>query len=334
MYTSFDNTGLLKVLTFLKSHKSEYLSGQDLSDVLKMSRVAVWKHIKKIRLLGYTIESKQKLGYKLLKTTNKLLPWEITSKVKTNYIGKRIYYFEEINSTQNFALQIASNKKENGTVVIGQKQTDGKGRLNRKWISPEGSISFSIILQPRFTIGESVLMPILASISLSNAIKKNLKLETTVKWPNDITINGKKVGGILIDASFQSNSIESLVLGVGINYKINPKEVEKKLIKTGNFYGVKTLLNKLQNDNPINMITDFMLQLEKNIEKLTTGKKSKIINEWIKNSETINKKIIFDGPDGKISVFAKKIDSDGALIIKTKRGMERLVVGDVTYRNQ
>ena len=331
MYTSFDNTGLLKVLTFLKSHKSEYLSGQDLSDVLKMSRVAVWKHIKKIRLLGYTIESKQKLGYKLLKTTNKLLPWEITSKVKTNYIGKRIYYFEEINSTQNFALQIASNKKENGTVVIGQKQTDGKGRLNRKWISPEGSISFSIILQPRFTIGESVLMPILASISLSNAIKKTLNLETKVKWPNDITLNGKKVAGILIDASSQSNNIESIVLGVGINYKIDSRGVERKIKKTKNFYGVETLLNELQNDNPINLISDFMYQLEKNIEILAMGKKTKIINEWTKNSETINKKIIFDGQNGKISGIAKKIDSDGALIIKTKYGLERLLAGDVRY---
>ena len=126
LYTSFDNIGLLKVLSFLKSHKSEYLSGQDLSDVLKMSRVAIWKHIKKIEVLGYTVESKQKRGYKLVKTTNRLLPWEITSKIKTEYIGKRVYYFEEIDSTQNFALQIAQNKKENGTIVIGQKQTNGK----------------------------------------------------------------------------------------------------------------------------------------------------------------------------------------------------------------
>ena len=167
LYTSFDNIGLLKVLSFLKSHKSEYLSGQDLSDVLKMSRVAIWKHIKKIEVLGYTVESKQKRGYKLVKTTNRLLPWEITSKIKTAYIGKRVYYFEEIDSTQNFALQIAQNKKENGTIVIGQKQTNGKGRLNRKWVSSKGGIWFSIILHPKFTIEESVLLPIVAAVSLS-----------------------------------------------------------------------------------------------------------------------------------------------------------------------
>ena len=331
LYTSFDNIGLLKVLSFLKSHKSEYLSGQDLSDVLKMSRVAVWKHIKKIRLLGYTIESKQKRGYRLVKTTNQLLPWEITSKIKTKYIGKRVYFFEEIDSTQNFALQIGTSKKENGTIVIGQKQTNGKGRLNRKWISPKGSISFSIILYPKFTINESLLLPILTSVSLSNSIKRNLNLQTNVKWPNDITLNGKKVAGIVIDASFQSNSIESIVIGIGINYSIHTEEVEKKIKKTGNFYGVETLIDKSETGNPINLITDFMLQLEKNIEYLTNGKKTKIINEWTKNSETVNKKVMFDGPDGKISGVAKKIDSDGALIIKTKRGTERLLAGDITY---
>ena len=117
----------------------------------------------------------------------------------------------------------------------------------------------------------------------------------------------------------------------GINYKIDSRGVERKIKKTKNFYGVETLLNELQNDNPINLITDFMYQLEKNIERLAMGKKTKIINEWIKNSETINRKITFDGQNGKVSGIAKKIDSDGALIIKTKHGTERLLVGDIRY---
>ena len=96
MFTSFDNIGLIKVLNFLESHESEYLSGQDLSDILKISRVAVWKHIKKIRSLGYVMESKQKRGYKFVSATDKLLPWEISKNLETKFIGKRIYYFDEI----------------------------------------------------------------------------------------------------------------------------------------------------------------------------------------------------------------------------------------------
>ena len=100
-YTSFDNVGLVKVLSFFQTHDSEYLSGQDLSDVLKISRVAVWKHIKKIKTLGYKIESKQKLGYRLVDDTEKLLPWEITTNLKTKVIGKRVHYFEEIDSKKH-----------------------------------------------------------------------------------------------------------------------------------------------------------------------------------------------------------------------------------------
>ena len=330
IYTSFDNIGLLKVLSFLKSHKSEYLSGQDLSDVLKISRVAVWKHVKKIRALGYTVESKQKRGYRFMKTTKQLLPWEVTSKLSTNYIGKRIYYFEETDSTQNFALQIAQNKKENGTIIIAQKQTHGKGRLNRKWISPKGGIWFSIILQPNFTIEESVLLPIVTAIALSTAIQKSLKIKTNVKWPNDITLNRKKVAGIIIDASFQSNYIENIIIGVGINYKIKSKELEKRITAMPNFYGADSLLNESQTNPPITLIKDFIHELEKKIDELSNGRKSKIIREWTKNSETINKKVIINTTNGKISGTAKKIDSDGALILKTKHGDKRILVGDIT----
>ena len=333
MYTSFDNIGLLKVLSFLKSHKAEYLSGQDLSDILKISRVAVWKHIKKIRVLGYQIESKQKRGYRFVKTTNQLLPWEISPKIKTDYIGKRIYYLEEVDSTQNFASQIAQNKIEHGTIIIAQKQTDGKGRLNRKWVSPNGGISCSIILHPTFTIEDSMLLPIVTSIALSSAIRKSTNLKTNVKWPNDITLNGKKVAGMLIDASFQSNTIESIIIGIGINYKINPKDVEKKLKKTSNFYGVATLLNKSETDNAVILIKNFINELEKKIEALTDGKKLKIISEWTKNSETINKKVVINSSNRKISGIAKKIDSDGALIIETKHGTERILTGDIIKKS-
>ena len=176
MYTSYDNIGLLKVLKFLKSHKDEFLSGQDLSDVLKISRVAVWKHIKTIKSLGYKIDSKQKLGYKLVKNSEKLLPWEITDGLETKIIGKKVYYFDTIDSTQNFAMELSDKKNESGSVVISQRQTAGRGRMNRKWITVRGGISISIVLHPRFDISVSTLFPMAASLALSTAIIKTLNL--------------------------------------------------------------------------------------------------------------------------------------------------------------
>ena len=328
-YTSFDNVGLVKVLSFFQTHDSEYLSGQDLSDVLKISRVAVWKHIKKIQTLGYKIESKQKLGYRLIDNTEKLLPWEITRDLKTKLIGKRVYYFEEIDSTQNFAQNIAADKKENGTIFIAEKQTSGRGRLDRKWTSPKGGIWFSLIIHPKFDVSSSTLIPILSAVALSKSIKSVLDIETEVKWPNDITMNGKKVAGVLVDASFQTNSIDYLILGIGINFDIDTKKLEKRLTKTPNFYGIDSLREKEDKTPPKKLLKEFLLQFEKNLFQLDKGEKSKIIKEWTKRAAGIGKKITINTSNGKISGISQGIDNDGALKIKTRNEIKKIYVGDV-----
>ena len=328
-YTSFDNIGLVKVLSFFQTHDSEYLSGEDLSDVLKISRVAVWKHIKKIQTLGYKIESKQKLGYRLIDNTEKLLPWEITRDLKTQLIGKRVYYFEEIDSTQNFAQNIAVDKKENGTIIIAEKQTSGRGRLDRKWTSPKGGIWFSLIIHPKFDVSSSTLIPILSAVALSKSIKSVLDIETEVKWPNDITMNGKKVAGVLVDASFQTNSIDYLILGIGINFDIDTKKLEKRLTKTPNFYGIDSLREKEDKTPPKKLLKEFLLQFEKNLFQLDKGEKSKIIKEWTKRAAGIGKKITINTSNGKISGISQGIDNDGALKIKTRNEIKKIYVGDV-----
>ena len=181
IYNSFENTGLLKVLKFLKIHNTEYLSGQDLSDVLRISRVAVWKQIKKIQALGYTVESKQKEGYKLTKNSDLLLPWEIVSGLKTKVLGQQAYYFDSVDSTQSQALKMVNELKNEGTIIIAEKQTGGKGRSGRKWISPKGGIWFSIILHPKFDISNTTLFPIASSLALSIAIQKTCKISTELK---------------------------------------------------------------------------------------------------------------------------------------------------------
>ncbi len=330
IYTSFDNVGLVKVLTFLKSHRSEYLSGQDLSDVLKISRVAVWKHVKRIRSLGYNVKSKQKLGYKLVNNTDLLLPWEITSGLKTRVFGKRAYYFDTIDSTQNFASSIAKNPRENGTIVVSKKQTSGKGRLGRKWISPSGGLWFSIILHPKFDVSLVTLFPLASSLALAYAIEKTLRKKPELKWPNDVTLNRKKVAGMLVDLSLASNNIENLILGVGINFKIDSSKLEKSIKNTGNYYGAATLVKKNENANANKLIQSFLVELEKICDLLNQGKVKKIINEWTKRSFTIGRKANVSTSTGKISGRALRIDDDGALVISHARKTHRVLVGDVS----
>ena len=329
MLTSFDNSSFLKILSFLKAHKSEFLSGQDMSDILKISRVAVWKDIKKIRSLGYKIESKQNLGYRLVDSSELLLPWEVTQNLNTEFLGKRVYYFDTIDTTQNFAMKIASKSNENGTVVISKKQTGGRGRMKRKWKSPAGGIWMSIILHPKFDVSYATLVPIATSLALCIAIEKILKIKPELKWPNDITIKGKKVAGILLDASIVSNKIENMVLGIGINFKIKPTELMYTIKKTPNFYGVTTLVKK--NESPLPLVQQFLHELENVIQLLNSGHTKKIKNQWTKRSSTIGKNISIVTSNNTITGKANKIDNDGALLISKGKKVIRILVGDVKY---
>jgi len=328
MFTSFDDFSFLKILSFLKAHESEFLSGQDMSDILKISRVAVWKDIKKIRSLGYKIESKQNLGYRLIDSSELLLPWEITQNLNTKFLGKRVYYFDSTDSTQNFAMKIASNDKENGTVIISKKQTVGRGRMKRKWKSPTGGIWMSIIIHPKFDVSYTTLVPIATSLALCMAIEKILKIKPELKWPNDVTLKGKKVAGVLVDTSIISNEIENMVLGIGINFKIKPHELASTIKKTPNFYGVATLVKK--NERALPLVHQFLYELENVFQLINSRRIRKIKNEWTKRSSTIGRNVSIITSEGNVNGKAVKIDSDGALIISNGKKAERILVGDIT----
>ena len=330
MYNSNDDSGLEKVLNFLKTHNTEYLSGQDLSDVLKISRVAVWKYIKKIKELGYTIETKQKIGYRLVANTELLLPWEITHDLMTKHIGKTVHYFDSIDSTQDYANKISSDEKNNGTVIIAKQQTAGIGREGRKWVSPPGGIWFSIILKPDFDISIVTLFPLASALALSIAIEKCTNINPELKWPNDVTIMGKKVAGMLVDASLESSIIENVVLGVGINFDVDEKKIEKDLKDTPNFYGATSLKKLNKNSNPITLIRTFLSELEKIIDLLNEEQIKKIVKEWTKRSSTIGKNVEFVTKEGKKKGRAIKIDDDGALIISNKKKF-RILAGDIVH---
>ena len=327
MLTSFDDFSFVKILSFLKAHRSEFLSGQDMSDILKISRVAVWKDIKKIRALGYKIESKQNIGYRLVDSSKLPLPWEIKEDLNTKFLGNRIYYFDTIDTTQNFAMKIASEKNEDGSVVISKKQTGGRGRMKRKWKSPVGGIWMSIIINPKFDVTYTTLVPIATSLALCIAIEKILKINTKLKWPNDITLKKKKVAGVLINVSMTSNQIENMVLGIGINFKIKPNELKNSIKKTPNFYGVGTLVKKNQSMTPL--IKQFLYELENVLQLINSGQIKKIRNGWTKRSSTIGRNVSIVTNEGRISGKAIRIDNEGGLIISKNKKTHRVVVGDV-----
>ena len=228
---------------------------------------------------------------------------------------------------KKFSSKKKSKKNEDGSVVISKKQTGGKGRMNRKWKSPIGGIWMSIIIHPKFDVRYATLVPIATSLAIRIAIEKTLKINTKLKWPNDVTLKGKKVAGVLIDASIISNQIESMILGIGINFKINPNELESLIKKTPNFYGVTTLVKKNENMSPL--IKQFLYELEKVLQLISSGQIKKIRNGWTKRSSTIGRNVSIITNEGRINGKAVKIDNDGGLIISKGKKTERVLVGDV-----
>ena len=263
-----------------------------------------------------------------------LLPWEITSNLKTKIIGQQAYYFDTIDSTQNQALKMADDTSHDGSVIVASKQTGGRGRAGRKWISPKGGIWISIILQPKFDISITTLFPIASALALSIAIEKTFSIKPELKWPNDLTIKGKKVAGMLVDVSLESNRIENLVLGVGINFDVNVKQIEKSLKGTPNFYGVATLNGQKKKVKPIQLVQTFLVELEKIYESLNAKKTKRIIFEWTSRSSTIGKNVELNTADAKIKGKAIRIDEDGALVVSENNKEHRIIAGDIIHMSK
>jgi len=329
-YNSFDDTTLTRLLSFLKSHSTEYLSGQDLSDVLKISRVAVWKHVKTIRRLGYNIETRQRLGYRLAGGTDRPLPWEIVDGLDTRQVGRRAYYFDEIGSTQNYAVCLAESGCQGGSVVIAERQTHGRGRLQRRWESPEGGVWLSAVLRPKLSGTALSLIPVAVAVAFADAVKRTSGIDVRLKWPNDITIQSKKVAGIITDASLESNRLQYAVAGIGINFDVDAKSLEGRLKKTPNYYGVTSMARHGSIDR-LEMIQALLEELEGRILQLEQGRTNGIIRDWIRRSETIQKTVSATVDGKKMTGTAEGMDLDGALIINTPGGKRRVLAEDITH---
>ncbi|MEM3173094.1 MAG: biotin--[acetyl-CoA-carboxylase] ligase, partial [Candidatus Nitrosotenuis sp.] len=158
-----------------------------------------------------------------------------------------------------------------------------------------------------------------------------LGITTELKWPNDLTLNGKKIAGMIIDASIESTRIESLVLGVGINFRVDPAQIEKKIRHNPNFYGVATLVDKNYGAKPAKLVQSFLEELERALALFASDKTQLIINQWMKKSSTIGRTVRVTTHGQIISGKAVKLDNDGALIIRQNSKSIRVTAGDVAY---
>ncbi len=315
-----------RILSKLIESKGEPVSGERLAEELSISRSAVWKHIKALRDEGYVIDSSTNLGYSLTSTPDMLSPGEIKAGLKTGVIGKEILYFKETESTNITARDMAGSVDE-GTVVIAESQTGGRGRLGRKWISPEGGIWLSIILKPRIQPVYAPRITILAGVSVARTIR-SLGLPAKIKWPNDVLINGKKVCGVLTEIEAEMDMIDFCVVGIGVDANVDTESFPEE------FRESSTSLKK-ELGHEINRV-EFVRQLLSEFEAIYLRFQKEdflsIIEEWRSMSATIGEWVKITTQTRTVYGEVIGVDNEGALILETSDGkLEKIVAGNCEH---
>ncbi|WP_437131077.1 biotin--[acetyl-CoA-carboxylase] ligase [Peptostreptococcus russellii] len=325
--TSFNKkTSKEQVLDILIENMDIHISGESISQQLGISRASVWKHINSLKKEGFEIESKSGIGYILLgKTDSSLTSYEIKRGLETEFIGQNIEYFKSIDSTNTFAKNIAP-KSDEGMVIISDEQSSGKGRVGREWISKENEgIYFSIILKPDIDIMNASFLTQVAGAAMVSSLEK-MGVESTIKWPNDIIVNGKKISGILTEMSAEIDQISYIVVGIGVNLynQSFEEEIESKatsLKKEGYDIDKKEFLQR------------FFLEFEDLYKEFLSGDKESTISILRKKSAVLDKEVYIIDRTGKTKVYARDIDENGNLLVEKENGsIETIFTGEISIR--
>ncbi len=211
-----------QIINLFLTRGDVFLSGEQISAELGVSRAAVWKHIDQLRRVGYEIEAQPSRGYHLLRRPDLLLPEMVRCDLNTACIGCEVHYFASTDSTNVRAGELGDSGAPEGTVVVAESQSAGRGRMGRSWISPAGvNLYTSVLLRPQILPLQASQLTFMAAVAVARAVEAVTELPVTVKWPNDILINGKKVAGLLNEVSAEMEGIHYVVLGIGININMD-----------------------------------------------------------------------------------------------------------------
>ncbi|WP_326909542.1 biotin--[acetyl-CoA-carboxylase] ligase [Sedimentibacter sp. MB31-C6] len=318
-----------EVLHILEENKGKNISGQELANILCVSRTAIWKAIKSLQQEGYLINAASNKGYSLSYTSDVISSEGIRLFLCEKFKNIPISVYKSLSSTNTEAKAEIIQKGIHGTVVISEEQTNGRGRFGRKFFSPPNTgIYMSIILKPNLNISNSVLITTAAAVAVCLAIDKFTEKKPQIKWVNDIYIENKKICGILTEAvtDFESGTIDSIVIGIGLNVKTENKtfpnelqEIAGSILQDNDNFAIR---NKLTAEIINNVLST--------CEKLEEKKFLKIYKE---RSMILGENIFYKKNNKWIEGYAQDIDENGGLIVSQNDGQQIILKsGEVSIR--
>lgn len=305
----------------------EYASGEKISNKLNITRSAVWKHIKKLRERGYDIKATPRNGYILVARPDKLISAELQTRLHTDIIGSHIIHYDEIGSTADAARVYAARGVPDGTVLIAESQSAGKGRMGREWVTPRGeAIALSVIVYPEFPPPVVPMAGLATSLAARNAIERTTGLKPVLKWPNDIYLEGAKAGGVLLEMAAELDRVRWVVISVGIN-------VNNSFKGTG-LEGIATSLREVAG-RKLSRLDITVALLEELDRAYTTGMKGRAmakVRQAFEEADMLQgRHVEVRTPSGIVKGTAAGIDADGRLQVRGDDGeLHSLFSGEAT----
>lgn len=318
-----------KILSILYNSFGSWVSGEDISRELGITRTAVWKNINILRDTGYIIESSNKSGHKLVSSNNVLNEFAIRKNLSTSVFGRRdIRIFESTGSTNIKAFQLAATGAPEGTIVLADMQETGKGRMGRIWSSPSGkNIYLSMIIRPEIPPYIAPRLTIVTAVALSDTLIEAGIPDHRIKWPNDILAGDKKLSGILTEMKGDTDAIEFIITGIGININSTREDYPPELYNTAT--SLYMLLGRFTDRN--DFIALLLSHFEKYYNRFLAGEFRNILAVWKERADIINRNIRIQQFNETFSGRVIDLNEDGNLIVDTGPEIRTVNSGDINF---
>jgi BirA family biotin operon repressor/biotin-[acetyl-CoA-carboxylase] ligase len=313
------------VLACLREKQNRFVSGEDMAGRLKVTRAAVWKEITALRKLGYGITSEIGRGYKLTRIPDKMFADEIIQGLKNRIIGRELFCYGEVDSTNDVAHRLGESGTKEGTCVFAEHQKKGRGRLGRSWEAPKSkNVLLSVLLRPLLPPTEVPRLTLAVSIAVARTIERETGVRPGIKWPNDVLIGEKKVCGILTEMSAEVDRVKYVVIGIGVNANTVAKDLPDGATSLREVTG--------KNIHRPAFARTLLVELETEYTRLKEGRYEAIAKEWEEYTVTSGRRVTATISGRKIQGQAVGIDLDGALWIRRDNGLqERVTAGDIQH---
>lgn len=321
-----------RMLAWFKDRPNEYISGEDISRELQISRTAVWKQINRLRAKGYAFEATPKLGYRLIQQPTVMDEISLLSKLKTQRFGKQLRLVSKTESTQNEAYAWAAAGAPEGALIVAEEQVSGRGRRGHVWHSPAGKgIWMSMVLKPRISLQFTPHLTLLTAVAVCRAIKRIASIQVGIKWPNDLLVNDRKVCGILLESVAEDERLIHVIAGIGISVNLDEQDYPSALGKIATSLKIECG----QEIDRATLLAEVLLEWEQ-LYKLYEEKGFGTIRTlWEANSVMIGRSVTIETPYGVAQGTAQGLDEMGALVLQLPNGaVQKVFSGDVRFADE